>query len=70
MSRDRLEQGGRALKLDRAGAPDLARDIDPLVGETADIDRNLEIPQQHMTPENFRSVAAIGRLVEALAPVA
>lgn len=31
---------------------------------------DLEIPQQHMTPENFRSVAAIGRLVEALVPVA
>jgi acyl carrier protein len=26
----------------------------------------LEIPQQHMTPENFRSVAAIGRLVDGL----
>lgn len=30
---------------------------------------DLEIPPQHMTPENFRSVAAIGRLVEALVPV-
>ena len=24
---------------------------------------DLEIPQQEMTPDNFRSVAAIGRLV-------
>jgi acyl carrier protein len=31
---------------------------------------DFEIPQQHMTPENFRSVASIGRLVEALVPVA
>ena len=31
---------------------------------------NLEIPQQEMTPENFRSVATIGRLVTSLtAPV-
>ena len=31
---------------------------------------DFEIPQQHMTPENFRSVAAIGRLVASLVPVA
>lgn len=30
---------------------------------------DFEIPQRHMTPENFRSVAAIGRLVESLLPV-
>ena len=29
---------------------------------------DLEIPQREITPENFRSVAAIGRLVEALVP--
>jgi len=29
---------------------------------------DLEIPQQQITPENFRSVAAIGRLLEALVP--
>ena len=27
---------------------------------------DLEIPQQRMTPENFRSVATIGRLVDTL----
>lgn len=27
---------------------------------------DLEIPQQQITPENFRSVAAIARLVESL----
>ena len=31
---------------------------------------DLEIPQREITPENFRSVAAIGRLVEALVPAA
>jgi acyl carrier protein len=31
---------------------------------------DFEIPQQNMTPENFRSVAAISRLVEALVPSA
>lgn len=31
---------------------------------------DLEIPQQQITPENFGSVAAIGRLVEALVPAA
>jgi len=31
---------------------------------------DLEIPQREITPENFRSVAAIGRLVEALVPTA
>lgn len=33
-----------------------------------ELEFDLEIPQREMTPENFRSVAAIGRLVEALAP--
>jgi acyl carrier protein len=31
---------------------------------------DLEIPQQQITPENFGSVAAIGRLVETLVPAA
>jgi acyl carrier protein len=31
---------------------------------------DLEIPQQDITPENFRSVTAIGRLVESLAVAA
>jgi acyl carrier protein len=30
---------------------------------------DLEIPQTEMTPENFRSIDTIERLVEALAPV-
>ena len=30
---------------------------------------DLEIPQEEMTPENFRSIETIERLVEALAPV-
>lgn len=30
---------------------------------------DVEIPQEHMAPENFRSVAAIDRLVAALAPM-
>ena len=30
---------------------------------------DLEIPQAEMTPENFRSIDTIERLVEALAPV-
>lgn len=29
---------------------------------------DVEIPQEHMAPENFRSVAAIERLISALAP--
>jgi acyl carrier protein len=35
-----------------------------------EIEFDLEIPQREITPENFRSVAAIGRLVEALVPTA
>ena len=35
-----------------------------------ELEFELEIPQREMTPENFRSVAAIGRLVEALVPTA
>lgn len=30
---------------------------------------DLEIPQEEMTPENFRSIETIERLVETLAPV-
>lgn len=35
-----------------------------------ELEFDLEIPQLEMTPENFRSVAAIGRLVEALVAIA
>ena len=35
-----------------------------------ELEFDLEIPQREMTPDNFRSVAAIGRLVEALVPTA
>jgi acyl carrier protein len=31
---------------------------------------DVEIPQEHMAPENFRSVAAIDRLIAAVAPSA
>ncbi|MDB5448039.1 MAG: hypothetical protein JWQ97_3356 [Phenylobacterium sp.] len=31
---------------------------------------DLEIPQHQITPDNFSSVQAIGRLLEALVPVA
>ncbi|CAN7386946.1 phosphopantetheine-binding protein [Phenylobacterium sp. LjRoot225] len=29
---------------------------------------DVEIPQEHIAPENFRSVAAIDRLISSLAP--
>jgi acyl carrier protein len=35
-----------------------------------EVEFDLEIPQHEITPENFRSVAAIGRLVESLAVAA
>lgn len=33
-----------------------------------ELEFDLEIPQREITPENFRSVAAISRLIEALVP--
>jgi acyl carrier protein len=35
-----------------------------------ELEFDLEIPQREMTPDNFRSVTAIGRLVETLVPTA
>jgi acyl carrier protein len=42
--------------------------VDLMLAVEAEFD--LEIPQQEITPENFRSVTAIGRLVESLAVAA